>query len=1242
MRYLIAAAIVLIGPFVCSAGAATLLVPSEYQTIQEGIDASADGDTVIVAPGLYYEHIHFNGKNIVLTSTDPNDSRVVGYTIINGDGEEGSVVTFENYEGPSTVLTGFTITGGTGTLYYEWDTEKQYQGAGIYCHGSPTITHNVITNNVGPFRMEEVRVDIDGGYYYTYEYELTYGGGIYYSGSGTVSHNVIYNNSGYMGGGIYCGGMATVTNNLIYNNSAYYGGGVGMYRGYLGNNTLVDNDTSLDAENGQGGNIYASFDYDYTTLTICNNIVCDAGSGGGIFAVQAGGDAIRFNDVWNNQPANYVERDQRTYELTYGGDADWTGVNGNISTDPVFSSSWSERYRIEPESPCVSAGDPDFVSTPGETDIDGDPRVYAVRVDIGADEHVGYVKPLAEAGDDLHILNPEPLTLDGTGSYFSEPNGATTFQWTQIDGAAVDLDDPSSARPTFTVPAEGWYRFSLVVGDDLYNSDADQVLVVVGNEAPVAHAGTDAIWSSPGGAYLDGSQSTDADPPDQLSYTWTQIDGPSVTLFEPNSATPYFLSEETGIYTFELVVSDGFVTSEPDEVKIQASPFTIEAEPLANIEANDASFYDASLSGTRVVTLRAGYDGTWDVCWMDMKTQETRLFNGSTTESAPQIDGDTIVWAGGSGRYYQPNRTSIYLADVASEEVITLMRAGGDSSYGYPAIYGNTVVWLRHRNVDTDDYDGYENRPYDICGADISDPANPIYFTVADDAGHGIPYHYDNYYRSNEGYVAISGDIVVWEGDGDIYGADISNLENIKVFPICTAPERQYDPAISGHYVVWTDERADVGDIYAADISDPNNVHEFPVWAQPGWQLRPDIDGTTIACVDGYDYGGYIQTCCLSRDYGVVDFAIAGWMYGGAPSLDGGMIAWARSSYIGGYTFAFGYGLTEGPVVNTTTGWHYDYIQHAISAAADGDVIQVDPGTYPEKLRFGGKSITVTSTDPLDPAVRAATVITGGGQLVGFDDEETADCFFTGFTLTGGSFGIACNHSEPTISYCDVTGNRDGGIKLWASSEPTISHCTISDNGFGVTSWAETASRRILRSAGLFRNCLVTGNRRGGFFGGMPTLSNCTVADNLGYGLDCRTAVIENSIVYFNNGGEENITTFKAPTITYSDIQGGWDGAGNADLDPLFVAEGTWTSAGQWLAGDYHLQSEGWSWDAVGGTWTWDEATSPCIDAGDPSLPLGEEPLCEEGTVLGERAANTALNMGAYGGTAEASLAPRD
>ncbi len=221
---------------------------------------------------------------------------------------------------------------------------------------------------------------------------------------------------------------------------------------------------------------------------------------------------------------------------------------------------------------------------------------------------------------------------------------------------------------------------------------------------------------------------------------------------------------------------------------------------------------------------------------------------------------------------------------------------------------------------------------------------------------------------------------------------------------------------------------------------------------------------------------------------------------------------WLSSYQVEGVTLDFRYALTEGPIQNVTAGACYDYIQHAIDASAPGDVIVIPPGTYTEKIRLKGKSITLTSTDPEDPAVVAATVLTGPGQRVMFADDETADCLFTGFTVTGGSYGLLCS-------------------------------------------------------------------------GAAPTIANCTVADNRGVGVDAVLANIANSILYFNGQDAEgvNLTVQKAASaVTYSDVQGGWTGEGNLDVDPLFVAPG-----------DYHLKSQGWSWSTLLGTWAWDEATSP-------------------------------------------------
>ena len=79
-------ALILIVFITISVQANTLFVPDEYVTIQLAIHNSNDGDIIIVAPGIYLENINFLGKDIVLSSTDPQDPEIVATTIINGYG----------------------------------------------------------------------------------------------------------------------------------------------------------------------------------------------------------------------------------------------------------------------------------------------------------------------------------------------------------------------------------------------------------------------------------------------------------------------------------------------------------------------------------------------------------------------------------------------------------------------------------------------------------------------------------------------------------------------------------------------------------------------------------------------------------------------------------------------------------------------------------------------------------------------------------------------------------------------------------------------------------------------------------------------------------------------------------------------------------------------------------------------------------------------------------------------------
>jgi hypothetical protein len=112
-----------------------------FKRIQQGIHAASGGDKVIVAEGNYFERIHFPGKNIILSSTNPLSDEVVFDTIIDGD-LAGTVVTFDGTETGDCVVEGFTIRDG-----------KAEHGGGIRggmaeLHTQATIRENVITGNV--------------------------------------------------------------------------------------------------------------------------------------------------------------------------------------------------------------------------------------------------------------------------------------------------------------------------------------------------------------------------------------------------------------------------------------------------------------------------------------------------------------------------------------------------------------------------------------------------------------------------------------------------------------------------------------------------------------------------------------------------------------------------------------------------------------------------------------------------------------------------------------------------------------------------------------------------------------------------------------------------------------------------------------------------------------------------------------------------------------------------------------
>jgi Right handed beta helix region len=210
------AAAALLGLCPANAVAATVLhVPQDYPTIQSAIDATAAGDTVLVAAGTYPERIDFQSKPITVESVSGADA-----TIIDGGGS-GVVVTINANAGETPILRGFTVrNGGAG-----------FPDGGIDTSGGPAlIENNTITANrfcddgavSAAFSAATIRNNLisantqacSGG---------VGGAGVSIRGAGTVQvlNNVITGNThtAAAGGvGLFAAGAPTISGNVISNN----------------------------------------------------------------------------------------------------------------------------------------------------------------------------------------------------------------------------------------------------------------------------------------------------------------------------------------------------------------------------------------------------------------------------------------------------------------------------------------------------------------------------------------------------------------------------------------------------------------------------------------------------------------------------------------------------------------------------------------------------------------------------------------------------------------------------------------------------------------------------------------------------------------------------------------------------------------------------------------------------------------------------------------------------------------
>lgn len=327
----------------------------------------------------------------------------------------------------------------------------------------------------------------------------------------------------------------------------------------------------------------------------------------------------------------------------------------------------------------------------------------------------------------------------------------------------------------------------------------------------------------------------------------------------------------------------------------------------------------------------------------------------------------------------------------------------------------------------------------------------------------------------------------------------------------------------------------------------------------------------------------------------------------------------------------------------------FNNIQDAIDDSNDGDVIMVYQGIYIGELSLGNKNLTLKSEDPNDESIVKNTIITSGGinTISNINDGALLEGFtFSNCTSARVIYGA---HKEATVRKCRFIENaKDVFFRLDGVIEDCYFKGNSYDGGYVIKECNRVLIRRVTAidndeyciydCTGTIEHCLFVGNKTyavimdfdGYLDGGL--IQHCVISGNLGWAFGyVANTVITHCIITRNTAGfyweyMEAIPMY----CCISDYEGA--GVGNISDDPLFVDAGYWYYDPNlddiaFAFGDYHLKSAAGRWDSEAQAWICDDVNSPCIDAGDPYSPVGDEP-----TPNGER-----INMGLYGGTSEAS-----
>ncbi len=407
--------------------AATIMIPNDQPTIQAGIDASVNGDTVLLADGTYTGignyNIDFNGKSITVKSSGGAENCIIDCQQL-GRG-------FLSYNGETVTFEGLTIKNGDA---------GEHNGGAIYFHhsSSSSFTDCIFASNSANW---------GGAVYYersSFSSSFTnctftsnsanWGGAVYYffSSSSLTNCTFISNSSSSNGGAIFfnhSSPLTTVTNCTFASNSANWGGAVYYEYSFFSsftNCTFTSNSAVL------GGAIHVknSSSTSFSSFINCTITLNEASVQGGAIWCEiplAPEDSITIKNciLWGNisPEGSEIYENEKPLIITYSNIQGGHTGSGNINENPLFINADND-YHLQPTSPCIDTGTAEGVPS---DDLDGNYRPIGSGYDIGAYEFQTTI-----VIDEL-VANPYsgelPLTVDFICTAHDDVSTITEYRW---------------------------------------------------------------------------------------------------------------------------------------------------------------------------------------------------------------------------------------------------------------------------------------------------------------------------------------------------------------------------------------------------------------------------------------------------------------------------------------------------------------------------------------------------------------------------------------------------------------------------------------------------------------------------------------------------------------------------------------------------------------------------------------------------------------------------------------------